>query len=191
MKILYLGPPSPIYNQLVAMYGLLNVRIREGHMRGIIDPQADIIVSYRYRYKVPRVVLDHVNEAINIHAGVLPFCVGAHPIFWAIHDGSPVGVTIHRMTAEIDAGPIFTYGKVTPRSQETFATLYDRVENFALSMFCEWWDKIAAAKVEPKVQTAFRATFHKTSDLPQELLPLGWHTPIAHVKAVVKGRSCG
>ena len=45
--------------------------------------------------------------ALNIHPGILPQNKGADPISFALlHEGIPLGVTIHRFSLEIDSGDI-------------------------------------------------------------------------------------
>lgn len=45
--------------------------------------------------------------SINLHCGRLPDYKGAPPAFWELYNGEPrVGVTVHRVTALLDAGPI-------------------------------------------------------------------------------------
>lgn len=44
---------------------------------------------------------------VNMHCGRLPDYKGAPPGFWELYEGEAVvGVTIHRVTAKLDAGPI-------------------------------------------------------------------------------------
>ena len=51
--------------------------------------------------------------AINLHSGKAPTYRGAAPAFWELFNGEhEVGITIHRVTAELDAGTILI--------QETF-----------------------------------------------------------------------
>ncbi|HEY2806660.1 MAG TPA: formyltransferase family protein [Gemmatimonadales bacterium] len=45
--------------------------------------------------------------SINLHSGKAPEYRGAAPAFWELHNGEPeVGITIHRVTAALDAGHI-------------------------------------------------------------------------------------
>jgi methionyl-tRNA formyltransferase len=45
--------------------------------------------------------------ALNLHCGKLPEYRGAPPGFWELYNGEPqVGVTVHRVTAKLDEGPI-------------------------------------------------------------------------------------
>lgn len=49
--------------------------------------------------------------SINLHCGTLPRYRGAPPAFWELMAGErEVGVTVHQVSAEIDAGAIFAEG---------------------------------------------------------------------------------
>ena len=53
----------------------------------------------------------------NLHPGPLPRYAGLNPVCWALYFGETIhGVTLHRMTAEIDAGSII-YQSVFPVSE--------------------------------------------------------------------------
>jgi methionyl-tRNA formyltransferase len=44
---------------------------------------------------------------LNIHPSALPKYRGPSPVLWAIRNGDPfMGLTVHRMTERIDAGPV-------------------------------------------------------------------------------------
>jgi methionyl-tRNA formyltransferase len=50
---------------------------------------------------------------VNVHPGLLPRYGGPNPMGWALRNGDPeMGMTVHRMTSEIDAGPILARGAV-------------------------------------------------------------------------------
>jgi methionyl-tRNA formyltransferase len=67
---------------------------------------ADTIVIAAYGLLVPRKLLDR-HLWLNVHPSLLPRWRGAAPVERAIMAGdSKTGVTIHRTTAELDAGPI-------------------------------------------------------------------------------------
>jgi UDP-4-amino-4-deoxy-L-arabinose formyltransferase/UDP-glucuronic acid dehydrogenase (UDP-4-keto-hexauronic acid decarboxylating) len=52
--------------------------------------------------------------SFNLHPGPLPRFAGLNPVCWALYFGEKThGVTLHRMTAEIDAGPI-VYQSIFP-----------------------------------------------------------------------------
>lgn len=50
---------------------------------------------------------------VNMHTGLSPMYRGSDTIFWPLHNEEPecIGVTIHRLTQGIDAGPILATGR--------------------------------------------------------------------------------
>jgi methionyl-tRNA formyltransferase len=55
----------------------------------------------------PEVLRAPTIGCFNLHPGPLPRYAGLNPVCWALYFGEENhGVTLHRMTAEIDAGPI-------------------------------------------------------------------------------------
>ena len=71
-----------------------------------VELPADTIVVAAYGLLIPDVLLDRALW-LNVHPSLLPRWRGAAPIERALMAGDArTGVTIHRTTAELDAGPI-------------------------------------------------------------------------------------
>lgn len=68
----------------------------------------DLVVAVSWRFLVSTSVLDRLRfGALNLHRGALPEYAGAEPIRRAIEAGERrVAITAHRMTSDIDGGPI-------------------------------------------------------------------------------------
>jgi methionyl-tRNA formyltransferase len=66
------------------------------------------IFSFYYRRMIPEAVLRLAPRgALNMHGSLLPRYRGRSPVNWAIvHGERETGVTLHRMEARADAGPI-------------------------------------------------------------------------------------
>jgi methionyl-tRNA formyltransferase len=69
---------------------------------------ADVIINVHSLYVIRGEVLEAARvAAFNLHPGPLPRYAGLNAPSWAIYRGeTSYGVTLHRMSAEIDAGPI-------------------------------------------------------------------------------------
>src|SRR4029077_4353932 len=61
---------------------------------------------------------------LNVHAGITPRYRGVHGGYWALAEGSPelCGVTIHRVDAGVDTGPIVEQAKISPAETDNFVT---------------------------------------------------------------------
>jgi methionyl-tRNA formyltransferase len=67
--------------------------------------------------------------AINFHPSRLPDYRGREPLFWALLRGEPtVAVTAHRITAEVDAGPILFQREIAVPPGATSASLAPLVD---------------------------------------------------------------
>ena len=86
----------------------------------------DFLVVVAYGLILPRKVLEIPKEfSINVHGSFLPFWRGAAPINHAIFNKDPyTGVTIIKMSEELDAGPILRQEKVMLDHTETFGSLH-------------------------------------------------------------------
>ncbi|HEX9417307.1 MAG TPA: methionyl-tRNA formyltransferase [Gaiellaceae bacterium] len=70
------------------------------------DPEADAVMVVAYGALIPDELLDRALW-LNVHPSLLPRWRGAAPVERAIMAGDrETGVTIHRTTPELDAGPI-------------------------------------------------------------------------------------
>jgi methionyl-tRNA formyltransferase len=103
-----------------------------------VDVPADTVVVAAYGLLIPEPLLSRALW-LNVHPSLLPRWRGAAPVERALLAGdSRTGVTIHRTTAELDAGPIAAQeafdldpgddaGTVFARSAEIAARLLDGV----------------------------------------------------------------
>jgi methionyl-tRNA formyltransferase len=68
----------------------------------------DVLLVFGFNWRLPRDVLDvPALGVLNVHPSALPKYRGPSPVLWAIRNGDPrFGVTVHRMTERIDAGPV-------------------------------------------------------------------------------------
>ncbi|HZU71049.1 MAG TPA: methionyl-tRNA formyltransferase [Ktedonobacteraceae bacterium] len=74
-------------------------------LRGL---EPDVIFSAGFPWKLPPALLEVPRlGCINAHPALLPKYRGPEPVFWQIMNGEPqIGITIHRMDAQFDTGPI-------------------------------------------------------------------------------------
>ena len=105
---------------------------------GSLDLPAATIVVAAYGALIPSALLDRALW-LNVHPSLLPRWRGAAPVERALMaDDEETGVTIHRTTAELDAGPIASQrafpiapeddaGAVYARAAEVAAELLDEV----------------------------------------------------------------
>jgi methionyl-tRNA formyltransferase len=99
----------------------------------------DLVISFGYRHILKASVLATAKRAVlNLHIAYLPWNRGAHPLFWAAYDGTPLGVTIHEIDPGVDTGPICFQRKIDIDYQsETFASGYKKLVGDIETLFEE------------------------------------------------------
>ena len=100
------------------------------------NTQHDVMVVVAYGLILPRVVLDIPRlGCVNIHASLLPRWRGAAPIQRAIEAGdAETGVTIMQMDEGLDTGPMLAKEALPIESDDTAATLHDRLAQLGSRM---------------------------------------------------------
>ncbi len=102
---------------------------REEAVREIRALVPDVIVVMAYGQILPRAVLDIPRSAcLNLHASLLPRHRGAAPIQGAIAAGDrESGITVMYMDEGLDTGDIMLKSAIPIASDETGASLHDRL----------------------------------------------------------------
>lgn len=87
----------------------------------------DVIISSNPLYFGKKLLELPRLGCINRHTALLPAYGGILPLFHALARKEPqVGVTIHRMTPDIDDGPILAQAALTVQPRDTMETLFTR-----------------------------------------------------------------
>jgi methionyl-tRNA formyltransferase len=75
---------------------------------------------------------------INLHTGLSPWYRGSDTIFWPLHDGVPhlVGVTVHRLEAGLDSGPILARGRPPLRPGDNEASAFAHAVELGAELLC-------------------------------------------------------
>lgn len=175
MNVAYLGPHSP----LVEFIESKGSRVWITDEKITDDLDADFIVSYGYRHILPVwVAKEFEGRAVNLHISYLPYNRGAHPLYWAIREGTPVGVSIHYIDRGIDTGDIIVQRRL--EVQGTLASAYDSLKRAIEELFRLHWRDIRRG-VCPRAKQTSRGTYHAKQDFERVVLPQGWQTPLAEV----------
>src|SRR5262249_1078700 len=107
---------------------------------------------------------------INVHASLLPRYRGAAPIPWAILSGdSETGITIMRMEAGLDSGPILQRVATPIAEEETGGSLSDRLADLGAKALLEVVGRMAKGDLpgEPQDPTAATSAPKIDRDAPR------------------------
>jgi len=115
----------------------------EGAVGMLAALRPDIVLSVHFPYLIPDEVLATATiGAYNLHPGLLPNGRGWHTVSWALLEDSPVGCTLHRMTAELDRGPIVAQREVGPGVLATAHELYQQVLDAEVELLGDAWNDV-------------------------------------------------
>jgi len=125
--------------------------------------------------------------AINLHASILPAYRGAAPIARAIQRGETVtGVTVIRMTPQLDAGGMLAVARTPIDPDETAGELEDRLAALGAPLVEETLERLLAGTVEELPQDPTQAT--RAPKLRKEESRIDWsqtaRTIHNHVRAL-------
>jgi methionyl-tRNA formyltransferase len=123
--------------------------------------EPDLIVVAAYGQILRQNVLDLPKYGcINVHASYLPRWRGAAPIQAAILAGDEfTGVSIMKMDAGIDTGPVLSMVKVTIDKDETARTLEKKLSEAGSDLLLETLPQYLDGRLEPKTQSETGSTY--------------------------------
>ncbi len=166
----------------------------EQHVTGKLSElkphNSQLAVLAAYGHIVPQAVLDQFPLGIiNVHPSLLPLYRGSTPIEQAILDGATkTGVSIMRLTAGMDEGPIYKQKTVQLSGHETKAELTHGLQKLGSELLEEVLGGIASGQLQPRQQPhPSRATY--TQKLSKADGVLDWTKPAARLEREIRAYS--
>ncbi len=147
------GPPArrfDTYKNMVA-----NIRPNQdvlvtNHIRRLpalltgLEPDVIFVTGFPWRLPPELLALPRLG-CLNTHPALLPRYRGPNPLFWHfMNDETQGGLTIHRMDAEFDTGPILSQRAVEITPDDDVDSLYPKLAAVAGEMIVETLAKVAA-----------------------------------------------
>jgi methionyl-tRNA formyltransferase len=135
----------------------------EEAMRQLAAWQPDVIVVAAYgQILKPEVLELPPHGCLNVHASLLPRWRGASPIQAAIlHGDEQTGVTIMRMDAGMDTGPILSQREIPIEDGDTGGRLSDKLAALGAQLLAETLPKYLNGELKPQPQDEELATYTK------------------------------
>jgi methionyl-tRNA formyltransferase len=132
----------------------------------------DALVVVAYGLILPREALGMPRwGCINIHASLLPRWRGAAPIQRAVLAGDPItGVTIMRMEAGLDTGPMLKSRTTAIAPTDTAKTLHDRLAVMGADLIAESLDGLGRGAIREIAQPAEGVTYAQKIDKLEALI---------------------
>jgi methionyl-tRNA formyltransferase len=116
----------------------------------------DLIIVVAYGHILPQTILDLPKfGCLNVHTSLLPKFRGAAPIQWAIANGeTETGVTVMKMDAGLDTGPIVSQRRTPILPADDSSTLHDRLAPLGAELLEQTIPDFVAGKIQPVPQSA-------------------------------------
>lgn len=145
----------------------------------------DFIISFGYKHIINDEIIEVFGrKMINLHISYLPFNRGADPNLWSFLENTRKGVTIHRISKELDSGDILYQKTVSFSDSDTLKTSYDKLINEIIVLFVKNMKNIFENDVTPLKQTG-KSTYHTKADKNKYLHLItakGYDTPVSDLK---------
>ncbi|RYY95537.1 MAG: hypothetical protein EOO11_15600, partial [Chitinophagaceae bacterium] len=108
-----------------------------------------LVLSFGFPWKIPaRLLSGEVPRFFNVHFSLLPAYAGPTPLFWQLRDGcTRGGVTLHRITATLDGGPIAGQAAVTLLPGENAGLYSSRLAAAAVPLIRNLADTLTRGEV--------------------------------------------
>ncbi|MFD7896684.1 methionyl-tRNA formyltransferase [Streptomyces sp. NPDC059743] len=161
----------------------------EDLLRRLREAAPDIIVANNWRTWLPPEIFGlPPHGTLNVHDSLLPAYAGFSPLIWALINGEQeVGVTAHRMDAELDAGDIVFQRSVQVGATDTATDLFHRTVDLIGPIVTDSLDAIASGTAQWVPQDRSRASFfHKRSI---EDSRIDWSWPAEDLERLVRAQS--
>lgn len=147
-----------------------------------LAPEAIIVVAYG-QLVPPAILAIPLHGCINVHASLLPRWRGAAPIARAIEAGDDItGVTIMRMDAGLDTGPMLATAQTPIRQDDNAVSLHDRLAQQGAQVLIPVLDAMTRGAVSEQAQPPTGACY--APKLKKEEALVDWSQParVLHCK---------
>lgn len=158
----------------IPVFYTLNNKDRYSQALETFEPE--LIVCKSFGEIIPENFLEAPKfKAVNIHFSLLPEYRGAVPIQKAILDGKlETGISIVKMVAELDAGPIIAQFKEAIQPDDTNETLRKRLVQTSSKVIGNILEDWIKGKIVAEQQNDNEATYCWKADISKEKAEISW-----------------
>ena len=146
----------------------------------------ELIVVAAYGKILPEWLLEIPKYgAINVHASLLPKYRGASPIQAALLNGEKEsGVTIMKVSPELDAGDIISQERVKVEEEDTAKSLHDKLAQLGGELLVKTIPLYVEGKLKPIPQENSKATYCR--QIKKEDARIKWEEPAEKIFNAVR-----
>lgn len=148
--------------------------------------RAQVLVVAAYGLLLPPALLAAApHGALNIHASLLPRWRGAAPIQRALLEGDEhTGISIMKMDAGLDTGPIVAQQRVAIAADDDAGTLHDKLAGLGAEMIVACLADFEHGRAREVPQPASGATYARKIEKRETLLD--WSLPAAVLERSIR-----
>ncbi len=179
--------PVKVAAQEAGLKVLQPEKVREPEFQqSVKDMAPDLLVVAAFGQILPQSLLDIPSiMPINIHGSLLPALRGAAPIQWAIINGlSRTGITIMKMDAGMDTGPMLLQEAIDIGPDETFGSLYKRMADLGAKLIIQALDLLSEGRLEASEQPEEGVTM--APPIKKEMAKVDWEMPAQRIHCIVR-----
>lgn len=180
-------PAKPVIHDALVSAGFAIEQTVTGKLKDLKPHKAKLAVLAAYGRIIPQSVLDEFPLGIiNVHPSLLPLHRGPTPIEQTILDGTfKTGVSIMRLTAGMDEGPLYKQKTVHLTGKESKAELATILQRLGSELLVETLPLIASGQLKPRLQPhPSRATYSKK--LTKEDGVIDWNKPATQIEREIR-----
>ena len=150
-------------------------------VQALVALAPDVLLVAAYGLILPLAVLDAARVMpVNVHASLLPKYRGAAPIQRAILNGETrTGITIMRMEAGLDTGPMLLSSPLDIGPDETAGQLHDRLAALGGELLVQALGKLRQGGLTPTPQDDAQASY--AAKLAKHEARIDWTRPAREV----------
>lgn len=153
----------------------------------IAAEKPDVIIVVAYGHILPQSILDIPRlGCLNVHASLLPRYRGAAPINWALaRSESETGITIMKLDAGMDTGPMLLSRRMPIQDEDTAGTLSLKLSAMGAEVLSEALHGLHDGTLRERPQDDGLATYAPM--LKKEHGRIDWTRPAVEVRNLVRG----
>ena len=150
-----------------------------------LAPDVGVVVAYGHILR-PSLLAIPKHGMINVHPSLLPELRGAAPIEWAIINGlEKTGVTIMRMDAGMDTGPILHQIPHHIPDDVTAGELAEHLAEMGAQALVEALAMLEQEALKARPQDGAHATY--APKLTREIARIPWGEPAERIARLIRG----
>ena len=156
------------------------------------DTGVDTIITVYWPYLLPEQILSPHTLTVNFHPALLPLNRGWYPHVHNILDGSPAGVTLHKLSQLADEGDIWLQKEVPAYPWDLASDLYLRLQNEIVELFKVNWSLILSGKIVAMSQSISNASYHAKKEIEElDYIDLNMSLKVSDLLNLLRARTFG